>query len=280
MYRKILFAVEDDAALPAVVPAVAAFARSSLARVHVVHVERGDPASSGSASRQLVDAVIGCLRPEGVEADGEVLLVERNDQLAPAIAEVAKKAGVDLVVLGSRGRSDLVGLVLGSVSHRVSALLDAPVLIVRAGQTFAQPRRILVAVDGSAASDEAVTEAGELALTFDAEVMVLHVQHLVTVQGTALVESEAEAWAVVDEALEELKAKGVKVWGEAHIGYQVGLAVVSAAERYGADLVVLGSRRPSEMSGLLLGSVGHHLIHHLHRPVLFARRVLAEETVA
>jgi nucleotide-binding universal stress UspA family protein len=52
-------------------------------------------------------------------------------------------------------------------------------------------------------------------------------------------------------------------------------AIVAAAGRLDADLVVLGSRRPSHLGGLVLGSVAHEVIHQLRRPVLLARLVRA-----
>jgi nucleotide-binding universal stress UspA family protein len=52
----------------------------------------------------------------------------------------------------------------------------------------------------------------------------------------------------------------------------VAVEIVAAAEGLGADLVVLASRRPSEISGLLVGSVAHQVIHRLQCPVLLAGR--------
>src|SRR5215472_8316004 len=260
MYRKILYAVEDDESLAAAAAALIVFARASQAQVHVVHVDRGDPDSPTSGSSRLVDEVIERVRAADLEAAGEVLHVNRGDEVAPLITAITREAAADLVVIGSRGRSDLVGLLAGSVSHRVAAGLDAPMLILRAGARVAEPRKILVAVDGSAATDEAIDEAGVLATHFGAEVMVLHVQHVIAVQGAAIVEPESEAWAIVDRAVARLKAVGVRGWGEVHVGHHVASVIASVAEQYGADLVVLGSRRPSEVSGLLLGSVGHRVL--------------------
>jgi nucleotide-binding universal stress UspA family protein len=39
--------------------------------------------------------------------------------------------GADVIVMGSRGRGDLAGLVLGSTAHKVIHLADRPVLVVR-----------------------------------------------------------------------------------------------------------------------------------------------------
>ncbi len=50
---------------------------------------------------------------------------------APAILATAKQCGADLIVLGSRGLSDLRGLMMGSVSHKVANLAEVTVLTVK-----------------------------------------------------------------------------------------------------------------------------------------------------
>ena len=47
------------------------------------------------------------------------------------IAQEADKLPADLIVMGSRGRSDIEGLLLGSVTHKVLTLAKVPVLVVR-----------------------------------------------------------------------------------------------------------------------------------------------------
>lgn len=48
-----------------------------------------------------------------------------------AILEVAGTEACDIVVMGCRGRTDLEGLLLGSVTHRVLEAAPCPVLVVR-----------------------------------------------------------------------------------------------------------------------------------------------------
>ena len=70
----------------------------------------------------------------------EVLMehkVNYNEMVVPSfnagdmICQVARDEGCDIVVMGSRGMGDWKGLMLGSVTHRVLAHCDLPVLVVR-----------------------------------------------------------------------------------------------------------------------------------------------------
>lgn len=50
---------------------------------------------------------------------------------AQKILQYAKKNKVDIIVMGSRGRSDFKGLLLGSVSHRITNLAECTCITVR-----------------------------------------------------------------------------------------------------------------------------------------------------
>lgn len=66
----------------------------------------------------------------GVKAHGEVRHTVFG-YAAREIVEDAKSLDAGVIVMGSRGRGDLAGLVLGSTAHKVIHLADRPVLVVR-----------------------------------------------------------------------------------------------------------------------------------------------------
>jgi nucleotide-binding universal stress UspA family protein len=274
MYRRILFAVDDDEALPAAVPVVTEYARRAAATVRVVHVHRFDITTFNGHDRRLIKSVTDHLDGAGVRSEGEVRLLARRERVGTVLARVADQSGADLVVVGSHGRSDLGALLHGSVGHEVAAGLDTPVLVLNCPPlTAAEPRTILVAVDGTPAADQAVAEAGDIATAFGADVVILHARLVITAQSTAVVEPHEEARAILLRATTTLGARGLRVTGRTVLTHSVATSVVSAAEQSGADLVVLGSRRPSDLDGLLLGSTAHEVMHRLRCPVLLARRV-------
>jgi nucleotide-binding universal stress UspA family protein len=70
------------------------------------------------------------LEAAGVPARVELVRAQAG-HVAKVIAELASERDAGLIVMGSRGRTDLAALVLGSVAHKVLHLSDRPVLIAR-----------------------------------------------------------------------------------------------------------------------------------------------------
>ena len=64
---------------------------------------------------------------QGIEAK----FVHTVGHVAESIAELAEEGKFDLVVMGSRGNSDVINLVLGSVATKVLAKCSVPVLLIR-----------------------------------------------------------------------------------------------------------------------------------------------------
>ena len=96
----------------------------------------GEPMKSDIAAhhvdvgREIARQAVQQLKEAGVEVDTEVL----QGPAAQAILDVAKSRKVDLIVMGTRGQGELTSLLLGSVSHRVLAHSDVPVMVVRAAR--------------------------------------------------------------------------------------------------------------------------------------------------
>jgi nucleotide-binding universal stress UspA family protein len=141
MYDKLLVAVDHSESTSRVVDAARELGRLAGGEVWLLHVlelaapgKYGGPALAGNEVRAeeqaTVDAMAGEFTRAGITAHGE-LRHTAFGYAAREIVEDAKIHDVDAIVMGSRGRGDLAGLVLGSTAHKVIHLTDRPVLVVR-----------------------------------------------------------------------------------------------------------------------------------------------------
>jgi nucleotide-binding universal stress UspA family protein len=139
VYDKILLAVDHSEMSDRAVTAARDLAVLSKGEVWVLHLrEREMAAKTGvlvpdettDEAKAKVAACVEALAQAGVKARGEV----RNTIFGYAAREIvndAQEIGADVIVMGSRGRSDIAGLLLGSTAHKVIHLSDRPVLVVR-----------------------------------------------------------------------------------------------------------------------------------------------------
>jgi len=80
-----------------------------------------------SEAERVFKPIRSFLRQQGIEAK----FVYRVGHAAEAISRFAEEGRFDLVAMGSRGRSNIVNLLLGSVALKVLARCSVPVLLIR-----------------------------------------------------------------------------------------------------------------------------------------------------
>ncbi|NWN82315.1 MAG: universal stress protein [Halomonas sp.] len=80
------------------------------------------------AGKQVVSRAAEAAREQGAT---RVETVIAQGDPARAILSESRKRGVDAIVMGSRGLSDLKGFVVGSVSHKVAHTAECTVITVR-----------------------------------------------------------------------------------------------------------------------------------------------------
>jgi nucleotide-binding universal stress UspA family protein len=93
------------------------------------HIEGSPMRQWELVGERLVDAA----RDRALEGRGGLSIKEQvvGGEPAESILDVARRGGVDLVVIGSRGLGRLEGLLMGSVSQKVVSLAPMSVLVVR-----------------------------------------------------------------------------------------------------------------------------------------------------
>ena len=138
MYEKVLVAIDRSENSNRALAAARELASLSDGEVRVLHLREQEVIprlglvadESPEEAHLWLESAVDELRNAGVKATGEV----RNTIAGQAAREIVADAilhDAGVIVMGSRGRSDLTGLFLGSTAHKVIHLTDRPVLVVR-----------------------------------------------------------------------------------------------------------------------------------------------------
>ncbi|WP_295695787.1 universal stress protein [Lapillicoccus sp.] len=224
---------------------------------------------------QAAHARVTALAPEQVLAEKDVLGTPASTALITASSRA------DTIVVGARKHGNLGAALLGSTSLRVASHAACPVVVIRdlPPVTGSTPR-IVVGVDGSPTSDDALAYAFDRA---DAQGLPLTVVH--AWPGDLTVEIMRVTEAIADEvraaaANAQIAAIQAQIAPWRLRFPQVPVQVLVPAgdpqqalveESATATLVVVGSRGLGSVRGMFLGSISEAVLHHAHCPVAVVR---------
>lgn len=221
---------------------------------------------------------------ETVKATPAPQLVVRSGPAAATILEYAAENNVDLVVLGTHGRTGFERFMLGSVTEKVVRKAPCPVLTVprRAADGPERPlfARILCGVDFSEASGRAAEYALALAQEARGRLTLLHVVEWLPDESFAKYpqfDLDHYRRSLLSDArmrLEELVPEEARNWcaPDARVAcgkpYQELLRV---AGDDAADLIVLGVHGRGPIDRMFFGSTTQQVVRQAECPVLTIR---------
>lgn len=200
--------------------------------------------------------------------------------VADTIYEYVDERDIDLVVMGTHGRRGVDRMLFGSVTEEVVREADCPTLTVRA-DADATPeqavRRILVPVDFSDASEVAVDHAKEIALTYGAEIDLLHVVEQPFYPSAYGIDSVTfPTQEVVDRVEKQLGELARTEIGYEHVMVEATAGdpadeILSHVDDNESDLVVIATHGRTGLDRILLGSVAERVLRRSEAPVFVVK---------
>jgi len=211
------------------------------------------------------------------QADDVIVRLGRTTRV---LQQVVDELHAELVVLGGKRHPALERWLGGSTAHNAVRSLSVPVLVTRKAPTA--PRRILVAVDISAAAHPTLAAAERLALAFGAELRAINVLEPfpATVEGGSGLTPEyfvlwegmlkRDVWPLLrNPATQTVVRQG---------------PIIDTLEQetaaWQADLLVVGSHGKGWVDRMLIGSVTERLLNHLPTSLLVVPVAAAAEAAA
>ncbi|MFN2431958.1 MAG: universal stress protein [Gemmatimonadota bacterium] len=296
MISRILVALDGSALAESALPHAAAIARafrSQVTLLRVLEAERrgGGAVDSAGWRMRKTEAVayfqqlLARLHEEGFTAEAEIA-----EGMSPAeeIVGRARQRRIDLLVLGSYGRSGPNEFGVGGTAAKVLARAGLSLLVVRGpvrlaegGSTELLYERILVPVDTSQRCDWALSQAATLARAGGSELVLAHVvqppwlsqRKPASARETRLVDKVVELnRAAAEEYLREVEGRfggaDLRIRSELLVSPQPARAVHELAERERVSLVVLSAHGASGSGPWPYGSVAATLLSYGTTPLL------------
>jgi nucleotide-binding universal stress UspA family protein len=207
---------------------------------------------------------------------------EQVESAVPAeqILDYAEGQAIDLIVMGTHGRRGVDRMLFGSVAEEVVRKAPCPTLTVR--KDVDRPpskavRRVLAPIDFSNASEVAVQHAKEIALTYGAEVDLLHVVQEPVYPSAYGYEAAAFPTAEVIDSVEAQLGEMAReqigyehVMIEARTGDPGGQILDYTAENE-IDLIVIATHGRTGLNRMLLGSVAERVLRRSPVPVFIVK---------
>ena len=287
-FKHVLFLTDFSEPSCDALPFATAIARGYGSRVHALHV------IVPSSYTYLTPEVAGTLLDDEEESAKEEMdrveaqltglpretIIERGSSIWEVVARIVKEREIDLIALGTHGRTGLKKALLGSSAEEVFRRSRTPVLMngpatrvgLHGGGRF---RCVLFATDFNAVSSSAAPYAVSLAQENQAHLILLHVLPLPK-PGKTIKPGELSV-AEAMHRLEVLIPQEAELWCRPLALVEHGdpaLRILAAAKEHGADLIVLGVRGMDAL-GSVAARVQKHtaydVVSHAPCPVLTVR---------
>jgi universal stress protein E len=251
--------------------------KASLSILHVV-----DASNSGSSVEQVLHSAMVKMKARSRPPlwQGTVLpnVMVRAGNAARVIVDNLEQQKIELLVMGPHRPRGMRDTLEGTVAARLVSARKCPVLIVREAPRAAY-RSVLLALDLSRVSAEAVRAAERLAIDPSTEVVVVHAFEVpyegvlrnggvsIDAVGAFREARKREAGMAVRNFLESQGADS-DLYNVVIEEGNAASAINSAVERVRPDLLVMGTRGYGRARRALLGSVANRVMHQAKCDVL------------
>jgi nucleotide-binding universal stress UspA family protein len=296
-FRSIVVPLDGSPFAEQAIPAAAAIAGATRAKVRLVLVHRLPPPPNDPETAKLYVSVELAVRKSERDylrstarrlkdggAQATALLLEGPP--GPTLAQWIGGSDADLIVMTTHGRGALGRTVYGSVADQLVRSLDVPVLLVRPQtaegvgmESGWMAREIVVGLDGSRAAEAALEPAAALARTLRVPMTLVQVVLPLAVAADPLPfpagfdariteVRRREALDYLEDLAEVLRERGIAATAAAMIGDSPAGTLLDLGRPERGALLVVATRGRGGVKRLMLGGVADKLVRGAEVPVL------------
>ena len=215
----------------------------------------------GEEPQRYLEHLVSRLNKNGIPAEYST----SYGAVADEIINFGIDTRADLIAMSTHGRSGMERLVIGSVASKVMARSTVPMLFLRPTDEWrsrwTEFKRILVALDGSDASEKTLPYAIMLAKQFDSEVTLLSVP-----EGDESEELRQRVRRYLEKMTTLMQEAGIETQAIV-TGQGPARTIVSVSETEDIDLVIISTRGRGGVERFMVGSAADRVVRQTVCPV-------------
>jgi len=220
--------------------------------------------------------IVKSLLEEGLEADYRVEI----GPIVETIDSVARTEKADLLAMTTHSRHPVHYWMLGSKASKILQRVNIPMLIIHPKEEKTEPQfsRILVSLDGSEYSERVLAYVFSLAPAFNSQITLLSIPEISVspeIYGSVAdyvkrlkEKAERETRTYLERVAAILRLRGLQVSVVVGSGGDIpSQAIIAAAERINADLIMMATHGRGGLDRILVGSTTERVIQGTNRPL-------------
>jgi nucleotide-binding universal stress UspA family protein len=286
--KNILFLTDFSQPSEVAIPYAVAVAREYEAKAYALHVltpiplAYASPESAAAAIEGLEEgaqAEMQRLDSQFAGVDHETMIV-RGESVWSGVEQVLADREIDLLIVGTHGRTGAMKLLLGSVAEEIFRRASIPVLTIgpsvrKGAHGGGQFHRVMLATDFTRVAQAAAPYVISMAEEHQAKLLLLHVMRNPDCKTSE--RKTQDSVANVMHQLYETVPEAADLWCRPEATVRFGNPadrILEAAEEHEADLIVLGVRDAAGRLGAathLERTTAHKVVAHAGCPVLTVR---------
>ncbi|MDQ2052421.1 ferredoxin Fer [Natronolimnohabitans sp. A-GB9] len=245
------------------------------ATLHAIYVteDGGLIGGDGNDGQQAVEDLAERAAERDVDATTSVR--DPDDAVHGEILAYADEHDVDLIAMGTHGRSGLDRFLLGSVAQQTLRESSIPVATVHDETALDREfDRLLVPVDESHSAATALAHAIDLATETDSRLHLVHVSDEAPLEDETVTydvsdsDGETVGVAPVDDAIERVRDSDLESVDVSVPSGRVDQQILAVAAEHDVDGIVMGTHGETGLRRYLLGSTTERVVRFADVPVV------------
>jgi len=287
MFERILLPLDGSELAETALPYAEELSKKLGSELVLFHVTSPEDGQHERVHRLYLDGLAANIakRLEESGGRGRVTVQIVNGQPLESICGIVEKSSIDLIVMTSIGATgSKVDKLLGGVADGVCRSARSPVMLIRpenAVRTASEGpaiRRMLVTLDGSELSKQALPLAEDLAGRLAIPIVLFQMAHVISPYGgepapfidyTKLTDDqEKRVRAEMVDLEKKLRDEGLNAAWSATSGTDAAQEIIKVSEGSGADLVVMSTHGRGGLRRWIFGSVAEKVLRYGHANLL------------